>query len=216
MTFSLLSAAAAGEGGTPAWAMLAYLVAGVFFILALRGLSSPATSRTGNRNGMIGMAIAVATTLVTHDIANIVEILVAVGIGGAIGVVVARRIAMTAMPELVAGYQVEYSSTPYLLFMIGEYMSIVLMCALTTILFFGGWLSPIPGLPDGFLWFALKVVFFFFLFAMVKAIVPRYRYDQLMRLGWKVFLPMSLGWVVIAATLAQFDVPGYARWATGG
>jgi NADH-quinone oxidoreductase subunit H len=121
-----------------------------------------------------------------------------------------------AESELVAGYQVEYSSTPYLLFMIGEYMSIVLMCALTTILFFGGWLSPIPGIPDGAGWFALKVVFFFFMFAMVKAIVPRYRYDQLMRLGWKVFLPMSLGWVVIAATLAKLDVPGYARWATGG
>ena len=104
MDFSLLAAGVSGEGGTPAWVMLAYLVSGVFFILALRGLSSPATSRAGNRNGMIGMAIAVATTLVTHDIANIVEILIAVGIGGAIGIVVARRIAMTAMPELVAGF----------------------------------------------------------------------------------------------------------------
>ena len=104
MTFSLLAAGAEHGAGTPAWAMLAYLVAGVFFILALRGLSSPATSRTGNRNGMIGMALAVGTTLVTHDIANIVEILIAVCIGGAIGVVVARRIAMTAMPELVAGF----------------------------------------------------------------------------------------------------------------
>ncbi|MEM7210975.1 MAG: NADH-quinone oxidoreductase subunit NuoH [Pseudomonadota bacterium] len=121
-----------------------------------------------------------------------------------------------AESELVAGYQVEYSSTPYLLFMIGEYMNIVLMCAMTTILFFGGWLSPIPGLPDGVLWFVLKVVFFFFMFAMAKAIVPRYRYDQLMRLGWKVFLPMSLGWVVIAAFLVRFDVVGYARHATGG
>ncbi len=121
-----------------------------------------------------------------------------------------------AESELVAGYQVEYSSTPYLLFMIGEYMAIVMMCALITTLFFGGWLSPIPGLPDGVLWFMLKVVAFFFLFAMVKAVVPRYRYDQLMRLGWKVFLPMSLGWVVIAATLAKLDVPGYARWAVGG
>ncbi|MGF1446599.1 MAG: NADH-quinone oxidoreductase subunit NuoH [Pikeienuella sp.] len=121
-----------------------------------------------------------------------------------------------AESELVAGYQVEYSSTPYLLFMIGEYMNIVLMCALTTILFFGGWLSPIPGLPDGVIWMVLKIVFFFFMFAMVKAIVPRYRYDQLMRLGWKVFLPMSLGWVVIAAILAKYDVPGYARFATGG
>jgi NADH-quinone oxidoreductase subunit H len=121
-----------------------------------------------------------------------------------------------AESELVAGYQVEYSSTPYLLFMIGEYMAIVMMCALMTVLFFGGWLSPIPGLPDGVVWFVLKVVLIFFLFAMVKAIVPRYRYDQLMRLGWKVFLPMSLGWVVIAATLAQIGAPGYARWAVGG
>ncbi|GIX14854.1 MAG: NADH-quinone oxidoreductase subunit H 1 [Paracoccaceae bacterium] len=117
-----------------------------------------------------------------------------------------------AESELVAGYQVEYSSTPYLLFMIGEYMAIVLMCALTTILFFGGWLSPVPGIPDGLFWFVAKVVFFFFIFAMVKAIVPRYRYDQLMRLGWKVFLPMSLGWVVIVAAFAQLGVPGYARW----
>jgi NAD(P) transhydrogenase subunit beta len=104
MTFSILSAAAAGEGGTPAWAMLAYLAAGVFFILALRGLSSPATSRAGNRNGMIGMAIALVTTLVTHDLANVTEICMAIGIGAAVGIVVARRIAMTAMPELVAGF----------------------------------------------------------------------------------------------------------------
>lgn len=117
-----------------------------------------------------------------------------------------------AESELVAGYQIEYSSTPYLLFMIGEYMSITLMCALMTILFFGGWLSPVPGLPDGAFWFVLKVVFVFFMFAMVKAIVPRFRYDQLMRLGWKVFLPLSLAWVVIAASFAQFGVPGYARW----
>jgi len=121
-----------------------------------------------------------------------------------------------AESELVAGYQVEYSSTPYLLFMIGEYMNIVLMCVMITILFFGGWLSPIPGLPDGVLWLVAKSVAIFFLFAMVKAIVPRYRYDQLMRLGWKVFLPLSLAWVVIAATFAFMDVPGYARWAVGG
>ena len=121
-----------------------------------------------------------------------------------------------AESELVAGYQVEYSSTPYLLFMIGEYMNIVLMCVMITILFFGGWLSPIPGLPDGVLWLVAKSVAIFFLFAMVKAFVPRYRYDQLMRLGWKVFLPLSLAWVVIAASFAFMDVPGYARWATGG
>ena len=117
-----------------------------------------------------------------------------------------------AEAELVAGFQVEYSSTPFLLFMIGELMTVVLMCTLISILFFGGWLSPITFLPDGVFWLVLKVLFFFFLFAMVKAIVPRFRYDQLMRLGWKVFLPMSLGWVVIVATLAQFDFPGYARW----
>jgi len=88
-----------------------------------------------------------------------------------------------AESELVAGYQVEYSSTPFLLFMAGEYIAIFLMCALTTLLFFGGWLSPIPGLPDGAFWMVFKMLAVFFLFAMVKAIVPRYRYDQLMRLG---------------------------------
>lgn len=120
-----------------------------------------------------------------------------------------------AESELVAGYQVEYSSTPFLLFMAGEYIAIFLMCALTSLLFFGGWLSPIPGLPDGALWLVAKMGFFFFLFAMVKAITPRYRYDQLMRLGWKVFLPISLGWVVIVAFFAQFEVLDgiYARWA---
>lgn len=121
-----------------------------------------------------------------------------------------------AESELVAGYQVEYSATMFLLFMAGEYIAIFLMCALVSLLFFGGWLSPIPGLPDGALWMVAKMGFFFFIFSMVKAITPRYRYDQLMRIGWKVFLPMSLGWVVIVATLAQFGVPGYARWAIGG
>lgn len=117
-----------------------------------------------------------------------------------------------AESELVAGYQVEYSATPFLLFMAGEYIAIFLMCALTSLLFFGGWLSPIPGLPDGVLWMIGKMLFFFFLFALVKAVVPRYRYDQLMRLGWKVFLPFSLAWVVIVAFLARADVPGYARY----
>ena len=123
-----------------------------------------------------------------------------------------------AESELVAGYQVEYSSTPFLLFMAGEYIAIFLMCALMSLLFFGGWLSPIPGLPDGALWMVAKMAFFFFLFAMVKAITPRYRYDQLMRIGWKVFLPLSLAWVVIVSFLAHFQVFGgfYARWAVGG
>ena len=117
-----------------------------------------------------------------------------------------------AEAELVAGFQVEYSSTPFLLFMIGELMTVVLMCALISILFFGGWLSPIPFLPNGVFWLIIKILIIFFIFSMVKAIVPRFRYDQLMRLGWKVFLPMSLAWVVIVATLAQFEVSGYVRW----
>ena len=117
-----------------------------------------------------------------------------------------------AEAELVAGFQVEYSSTPFLLFMIGELMTVVLMCALISILFFGGWLSPIPVIPDGIFWLILKVLIIFFMFSMVKAIVPRFRYDQLMRLGWKVFLPMSLAWVVIVATLAQLGFSVYVRW----
>lgn len=123
-----------------------------------------------------------------------------------------------AESELVAGYQVEYSSTPFLLFMIGEYAAIVFMCALMTVLFFGGWLSPVPGLPDGIFWMLVKIGMVFFMISMVKAIVPRYRYDQLMRLGWKVFLPMSLGWVVLVAFFAKFELFGgaYARWAVGG
>jgi NADH-quinone oxidoreductase subunit H len=122
-----------------------------------------------------------------------------------------------AESELVAGYQVEYSSTPFLLFMIGELMAVVLMCALISLLFFGGWLSPIPGLPDGILWMLLKMAMVFFMFAMVKAITPRYRYDQLMRIGWKVFLPMSLAWVVLVSFLAKYEVLGgfWARWAVG-
>jgi len=123
-----------------------------------------------------------------------------------------------AESELVAGYQVEYSATPFLLFMAGEYIAIFLMCALMSLLFFGGWLSPIPGLPDGVLWMVGKMAFFFFIFAMVKAITPRYRYDQLMRLGWKVFLPFSLFWVVFVAFAAKFDWfwGAFARWTTGG
>jgi NADH-quinone oxidoreductase subunit H len=105
--------------------------------------------------------------------------------------------------ELVAGFMVEYSSTPYLLFMLGEYVAITAMCAMTTIFFLGGWLpivnvAPFTWVP-GIIWFMIKLVFVFFMFAMVKAIVPRYRYDQLMRLGWKVFLPISLFWVVVTS-----------------
>ncbi|HVZ67952.1 MAG TPA: NADH-quinone oxidoreductase subunit NuoH [Rhizomicrobium sp.] len=108
-----------------------------------------------------------------------------------------------AESELVAGYFVEYSSTPFLLFFLGEFLNIVLMSAMLSILFFGGWLPPLQIWPftavPGIVWLLLKVIFFFFCFAMVRAIVPRYRYDQLMRLGWKVFLPTSLLWVVLTA-----------------
>ena len=113
-----------------------------------------------------------------------------------------------AESELVAGFMVEYGSTPYMLFMLGEYVAIATMCAMATILFMGGWLSPIPFAPftwvPGVVWFSLKALFFFFLIAMAKAIVPRYRYDQLMRLGWKVFLPLSLAMVVIVAAVLHF------------
>ncbi len=112
-----------------------------------------------------------------------------------------------AESELVAGFMVEYSSTPYLLFMLGEYVAIMTMCALMTILFLGGWLPPFDIPPfnwvPGVVWFVLKMCLVFFMFAMVKAFVPRYRYDQLMRLGWKVFLPLSLAMVVVVAGVLQ-------------
>src|SRR6202521_3185885 len=112
-----------------------------------------------------------------------------------------------AESELVAGFMVEYSSTPYMLFMLGEYVAIMTMCALGTIMFLGGWLPPFPVWPltavPGIVWFLAKVGFLFFLIAMAKAMVPRYRYDQLMRLGWKVFLPLSIAAVVIVAAVLQ-------------
>jgi len=108
-----------------------------------------------------------------------------------------------AESELVAGYMVEYSSAPYMMLMLSEYAAIMLICSLTTILFLGGWLPPVDfwliNWVPGIVWFLLKVIFVFFGFAMAKAMVPRYRYDQLMRLGWKVFLPLSLGMLVIVA-----------------
>jgi NADH-quinone oxidoreductase subunit H len=114
---------------------------------------------------------------------------------------------LEAESELVAGFMVEYSSTPYMLFMLGEYVAILLLCSLGTVLFLGGWLPPFPVAPftwiPGVLWFVLKVGFLFFLVSMVKAMVPRYRYDQLMRLGWKVFLPLSLAAVVVVAAVLR-------------
>ena len=116
-----------------------------------------------------------------------------------------------AESELVAGYQTEYSGMMYAMFWLGEYANILLMCAMGTILFLGGWLSPIQIFPfnmiPGPLWMIFKILFLFILFALVKAIVPRYRYDQLMKLGWKIFLPLSLIWVVLTASyLFYFDL----------
>ena len=109
-----------------------------------------------------------------------------------------------AEAELVAGYQTEYSGMMYAMFWLGEYANILLMCAMGSVLFLGGWLSPIDLFPfnviPGAIWLILKILLLFILFALVKAIVPRYRYDQLMRLGWKIFLPLSLAWVVLTAS----------------
>jgi NADH-quinone oxidoreductase subunit H len=109
-----------------------------------------------------------------------------------------------AEAELVAGYQTEYSGMMYAMFWLGEYANILLMCAMGAILFLGGWMSPLEVYPftlvPGAIWLILKILLLFILFALVKAIVPRYRYDQLMRLGWKVFLPLSLTWVVLTSS----------------
>ena len=116
-----------------------------------------------------------------------------------------------AEAELVAGYQTEYSGMMYAMFWLGEYANILLMCALGSILFLGGWLPLFDIVPFNLIpspiWMVLKILFLFFLFAMIKAIVPRYRYDQLMRLGWKIFLPFSLLYVVLTASfLVYFDL----------
>jgi len=125
-----------------------------------------------------------------------------------------------AESELVAGYQTEYSSMSFALFWLGEYANVLLMCALNAILFFGGWLPPLEleilyWIP-GWIWLFAKIFFFFFVFSWVKATVPRYRYDQLMRLGWKVFLPLSLGFVVTGAITIEtvFSIPGLGLLAT--
>jgi NADH-quinone oxidoreductase subunit H len=110
--------------------------------------------------------------------------------------------------ELVQGFQTEYSSMPFALFFLGEYANMILLSAMGAILFLGGWMSPFPFLPSvgawGVVWFALKIAFLLFVFSWTKGTLPRYRYDQLMRLGWKVFLPVSLFWVVLTAAVLQF------------
>src|SRR5665213_2917884 len=120
---------------------------------------------------------------------------------------------LEAESELVAGFMTEYSSTPFLLFFLGEYMNVIMLSGLMTVLFLGGWLPPLSvwrfTVVPGVIWFLLKLLFIFFMMAMVKAIVPRYRYDQLMRLGWKVFLPLSLLWVVLTAAYVLYRSGGF-------
>jgi NADH-quinone oxidoreductase subunit H len=110
--------------------------------------------------------------------------------------------------ELVQGFQTEYSSMPFALFFLGEYANMILLSAMGSLLFLGGWMAPVPYPPftwvPGVVWFALKIAFLLFVFSWTKGTLPRYRYDQLMRLGWKVFLPVSLGWVVLTAAVLQF------------
>jgi NADH-quinone oxidoreductase subunit H len=126
---------------------------------------------------------------------------------------------LEAESELVAGFMVEYSSTPFLLYFLGEYMNIIMLCALMAIMFLGGWLPPVDIFPlnavPGILWLLLKIIVLFFMVSMVKAFVPRYRYDQLMRLGWKVLLPVSMAWVVIAGAWVVFVRPVLAHMFGG-
>jgi len=121
-----------------------------------------------------------------------------------------------AESELVAGYQTEYSSMSFALFWLGEYGNVLLMCGMNAILFWGGWLPPIDWAPlywiPGIFWFFIKILFFFFVFSWVKATVPRYRYDQLMRLGWKIFLPISLIWVFLVSGYLMLDKQGMLPW----
>jgi len=105
--------------------------------------------------------------------------------------------------EIVAGFHVEYSGMAFAVFFLAEYANMILIAALTTLMFLGGWLSPLPFLPDGFLWWALKVAFVLFLFLWFRATFPRYRYDQIMRLGWKVFIPITIVWIVVVGAMMQ-------------
>jgi NADH-quinone oxidoreductase subunit H len=122
-----------------------------------------------------------------------------------------------AESELVAGYQTEYSSMSFALFWLGEYGNVLLMCGMNAVLFWGGWLPPIDWAPlyviPGIFWFFLKILIFFFVFSWVKATVPRYRYDQLMRLGWKIFLPISLIWIFLVSTYLMLAHDGMLPWS---
>ena len=111
--------------------------------------------------------------------------------------------------EIVAGFHVEYSGMAFAVFFLAEYANMILIAALTTLMFLGGWLSPVTFLPDGFLWWVLKVGFVLFLFLWFRATFPRYRYDQIMRLGWKVFIPITLVWIVVVGGMMQTE---YAAW----
>ena len=109
--------------------------------------------------------------------------------------------------EIVAGFHVEYAGMAFALFFLAEYANMILISGLTAVLFVGGWLSPVPGIPDGIHWFLVKLSFFLFLFLWFRATFPRYRYDQIMRLGWKVFLPITIVWIVVVAAMVVWHVP---------
>ncbi len=109
--------------------------------------------------------------------------------------------------EIVAGFHVEYAGMAFALFFLAEYANMILISGLTAVLFLGGWLSPVPGIPDGIHWFLVKLSFFLFLFLWFRATFPRYRYDQIMRLGWKVFLPITIVWIVVVAAMVVWHVP---------
>ena len=177
------------------WA-IADINVGVLYILAISSLGVYGIIMAGwasNSKYPFMSALRSAAQMVSYEVS--------------IGFVIITVLLCVGSLNLVAGFMVEYSSTPYLLFMLGEYVAIMTMCSLTTILFLGGWAPPVALPPftwlPGVFWFALKVCLVFFMFALVKAFVPRYRYDQLMRLGWKVFLPLSLACVVIVALVLQ-------------
>ena len=125
-----------------------------------------------------------------------------------------------AESELVAGYQTEYCSMSFALFWLGEYGNVLLMCGMNAVLFWGGWLPPVDWAPlyavPGIVWFFAKILFFFFVFSWVKATVPRYRYDQLMRLGWKIFLPISLIWVFLVCGYLMLQRDGMLPWSATG
>jgi NADH-quinone oxidoreductase subunit H len=204
--------------------VLADINVGLLYILAISSLGVYGVILAGwasNSKYPFYSAIRAAAQMVSYEVSIgfvLISIVLWAGTFNLSGIIEAQRahifglIAETARApfdlteaesELVAGYQTEYSSMAFALYWLGEYANVILMCGLNAILFWGGWLPPIDWAPlymvPGIVWFFIKIMAFFFIFSWVKATVPRYRYDQLMRLGWKIFLPMSLIWVFLVS-----------------